>query len=85
MPVTHAQKPAPPLSTRECADLIGVSLDFVLDSIKDGSLKAEVARRTPASRPIYRVHEDDYLDWLTRIGWSRLPYPALAARTARTA
>jgi excisionase family DNA binding protein len=68
-----ASKPAPPLSTRECADLIGVSPTFVRDAIKAGELRAEAIRRRPGARAVYRVHEDDYLAWLTAIGWSRMP------------
>lgn len=71
--MTDAPKPAPPLSTRECADLIGVSSDFILDAIKDGTLVAETLRRKPGTRAMYRVYEDEFLAWLTRIGWSRLP------------
>lgn len=62
---------SPFLSTRECADLIGVSRFFILDAIRDGALTAQPLQRK--SRVIYRVHEDDFLAWLTASGWSRLP------------
>jgi excisionase family DNA binding protein len=68
-----ASKPAPPLSTRECADLIGVSTDFILDAIKDGALRAERLQRRPGARAIYRVFEEDFLGWLKASGWSRMP------------
>lgn len=68
-----AQAPTPPLSTRECAELIGVSRFFILDAIKAGELKAEKFASRPGGRPLYRVHEDDYLAWLRKMGWSRMP------------
>jgi excisionase family DNA binding protein len=65
--------PRPPLSTRECAELIGVSRFFILDAIKAGELKAEKVCSRPGGRPMYRVHEDDYFAWLVKMGWSRMP------------
>lgn len=65
--------PATPLSTREAAELIGVSRFFILDAIKAGELPAEKVRSRPDARALYRIHEDDYLAWLKRIGWSRIP------------
>lgn len=72
--------PASPLSTRECAELLGVSRFFILEAIKAGELRAEAIRRKPGARPLYRVHEDDFVAWLKAIGWSRVP-----ARFARSA
>ncbi len=69
----HQSEPRPPLSTRECADLIGVSRFFILDAIRAGELKAEKVQSRPGARPLYRIHEDDYFAWLTRLGWSRMP------------
>jgi hypothetical protein len=71
--MTDVQQPRPPLTTRECADLIGVSRFFNLDAIRAGDLKAEKFSSRPGGRPIYRVHEDDYLAWLRKMGWSRMP------------
>lgn len=62
-----------PRSTRECADSIGVSRTFILEAIRAGELKAEAIRRKGKSKPLYRVHNDDFVTWLRAIGWSRLP------------
>lgn len=71
--MSEPQKPASPLSPSECAELIGVTRFFIYDAIHAGELPAETIRRTPTSRPFYRIHEDDFLAWLRRIGWSRIP------------
>jgi excisionase family DNA binding protein len=76
--VSDDAKLSPFLSTRECADLIAVSPDFIVAAIKDGALKAGRLQRGPSSRVIYRVHEEDFLGWLKASGWSTLPARRLA-------
>lgn len=72
--MTEAEKTAqPPLSTRECAEFLGVSRTFILEAIRSGELRAEAIRRTGKAKALYRVHEDDFVAWLKKIGWSRLP------------
>lgn len=64
--------PRRPLTTRECADIMGVSTDYVWVEIRDGRLKAENVAGS-GKRASYRVHEEDFLDFLKRIKWSRIP------------
>lgn len=61
-----------PLSTAECADVIGVSTDFIRDAIRDGHLAADRID-LPGKRPFYRVHEDDFVRFLVRVKWTRIP------------
>jgi excisionase family DNA binding protein len=72
--MTEAErKTPPPLSTRECAEFMGVSTDYIVKAIKAGELRAECARRPGARNVLYRVHEDEFIAWLRALGWSRLP------------
>jgi excisionase family DNA binding protein len=70
--MTDTEKKAqPPLSTRECADFMGVSTTYIVEQIKAGKLPAE---RVPSGpRTLYRVHEDDFVAFLKAVKWSRLP------------
>lgn len=70
--MTDAQRKAqPPLSTRECAEFMGVSTDYIVRAIKAGDLRAEAL--PSGKRTLYRVHEDDFITWLRALRWSRLP------------
>lgn len=62
----------PPMSTRECADCIGVSTGFIRDAIHDGHLKAECVT-VPGRRPFYRIAEAEFLAFLKRANWSQVP------------
>lgn len=73
------QKSQPPLSTRECADFMGVSTTYIVEAIKAGELPAEDARRPGAGRAVYRVHEDDFIAFLRTRNWKRLPRTSDAA------
>lgn len=70
--MTDADKTAqPPLTTRECAEFMGVSTTYIVEAIKDGKLQAE---RIPSGRrTLYRIHEDDFIVYLRALHWSRLP------------
>jgi hypothetical protein len=69
----------PPLTTRECGDWMGMSPKWVRDAIVYGHhvkgaivfLEAEsvvVNRRT-----VHRIYLDRFAEFLTAIGWSRIP------------
>lgn len=62
-----------PLKTRECADWMGVSLDYVRVLIKDGTLKAKHERRSGKSRGMWLIQQQDFIDCLKRLKWSRIP------------
>lgn len=62
----------PPLSTRECADIIGVSTTYIRTIIEAGELKAERLAR-PGRRTLYRIHEADFVAWLEAVKWSQIP------------
>ena len=61
----------PPLTTRECANYIGVTTEFIRGAIADGELAAEVV--TSGGRRLIRVHVDHFHAYLRRIGWRRVP------------
>jgi len=52
------------LKTSECAELLGVSTDFILDEIKDGRLPALKTAR--GQRSIYRIEVDDFREYCRR-------------------
>jgi len=58
----------PTLSTRDCADYLGVSTDFVVGEIQDGRLVAKVLER-PGLRKIYRVSRTELDAYVVRYGW----------------
>jgi excisionase family DNA binding protein len=64
----------PPLTTRDCADWVGMGTDYIIDAIKAGDLKAERFAK-PGKRAQYRIHLDDFTEFLKAIGFSRLPKP----------
>jgi hypothetical protein len=62
----------PPLTARECADWMGMGTDYIWDAIKAGDLKAE-RFGMPGKRAKYRIHLDDFIRFLQKIGFQRLP------------
>jgi hypothetical protein len=62
----------PPLTTRACADWMGMGTDYIVDAIKAGDLNAERFGR-PGKRAQYRVHLDEFIRFLQKIGFQRLP------------
>lgn len=71
--MTEPRKPDPPLSTRECADFMGVSTGYIRSAIRAGELAAEEIRVPGRTRPMYRVHVDDFRAFLQRIQFKRVP------------
>ena len=51
----------PRFKTIECADILGVSTDFILDEIKDGRLPAVKTQR--GQRTIYRIELPAFKDY----------------------
>ena len=69
--VGGTRKSDPPLTTRDCADWMGVSTDYIRGAIDDGKLEAETV--TISGRKLHRIHLDAFRAWLQAIGWKRLP------------
>jgi hypothetical protein len=63
--VGGARSSDPKLSTRDCADRLGVSPKFIVGEILDGRLAAHV-RQDPGQRAIYRVSEVDFDAYVRR-------------------
>ena len=63
----------PPLTTRDCADWMGVTTEFIRGAIDDGELVAEDAMVN--GRRMIRVYLDDFRAYLQKIGWKRIPKP----------
>jgi excisionase family DNA binding protein len=60
-----------PWTTREAADWLGVSCDYIRSAIDRGQLAAEVL---PAGRRrTIRIQHDEFVAWLQAIGWKWLP------------
>jgi hypothetical protein len=58
-----------PLTTRDCADRLGVGTEFIAGEIDDGRLVALVIRR-PGKRPIRRISEDGLAQYIRDVSWS---------------
>ena len=69
----------PPLTTRDCADWMGLTTEFIRGAIDEGvsvhghqvHLGAETV--TLNRRRIHRIHLDDFVTFLQAIGWKRIP------------
>jgi hypothetical protein len=80
----------PPLTTRDCADWMGLSTEWVRAAIDEGvrvnghqiRLEAEGVRVN--GRQLRRVHLDAFIAFLHAIGWRRVPRsPRLHAALAK--
>jgi hypothetical protein len=63
----------PKLTTRDCADRLGVSPRFIVGEILDGRLAAH-ARSRQGLRTLYRVSEHDFEAYIRRY-WPSVPFP----------
>lgn len=55
----------PTMSTRDCANRLGVGTDFVLGEIRDGRLKAYSAHEG-RRRAVYRIAPSDFDEYFAR-------------------
>lgn len=62
-----------PLSTRECADYIGQSLDFIYALIEDGTLRAQLLKAPGRKRGVYVIQQAEWVRCLKAMKWSRIP------------
>ena len=69
----------PPLTTRECADWMGFSTDWVRAAIDEGVMiegelvKLEAETLTINGRRVHRIHLDRFVAFLQAIHWKRIP------------
>lgn len=68
---TRESDPETPLTTRDCADWMGVTPEYIRGAIDEGQLAAEAV--TVNGRRLIRIHVDDFREYLQRIGWKRIP------------
>lgn len=72
-PKIHGRRISDPtLTTRLCADRLGVSTDFIVGEIRDGRLRAHV-RIVPGKRAIYRISEAEFRAYQSRHWRQQLP------------
>ena len=65
----------PYLTTRDCANRLGVTTEFIVAEIQDGRLQALVIKRT-GFKNIYRVSPQELEAYLHRNRWSAQNKPA---------
>lgn len=63
----------PPLSTRECADFIGCSTEYIREAIRAGELQAEQITMPGKHRGMWRIHPDDFRAFLVKVNFRRIP------------
>jgi hypothetical protein len=69
----------PPLTTRDCADWLGFSTDWVCAAIDDGHqvhgtlVKLQAETLLINGRRTHRIHLDQFIVFLIAIEWKRLP------------
>lgn len=63
----------PKFTTRDVADLLGMSTDFILDEIKDKRLLANIVKR--GQRCVYRIEYADLKAYCEQ-HWPRVRVPA---------
>lgn len=62
-----------PYSTRECADFLGVSDEYIRCLIATGHLEAEYVVTPGKTRGVHRIHHERFVQYLKRIRWTRIP------------
>jgi hypothetical protein len=69
----------PPLTTRACADWMGLTTAWVRLAITEGVVTRGVCVKLEAetlkinNRRIHRIHLDKFIDFLRAVGWKRIP------------
>ena len=76
----------PPLTTRECADWMGLTSSWVRAAIDEGvAVRGRIVRLDAETldlngRRLHRIHLDRFVAFLVAIGWKRIPkHPRRAA------
>jgi hypothetical protein len=68
-----------PLTTRACADYVGFTSEWIRTAIDEGVVvdgrvvKLEAETIVSGHRRTYRIHVEQFIDFLQQIGWKRLP------------
>jgi hypothetical protein len=74
-----ARDPDAPWTTRACADYVRFTPEWIRVAIVEGvvidgqCVKLEAETITTGARRLYRIHVDKFADFLSAIGWKRLP------------
>lgn len=70
------------LKTRTCADWMGCSTEWIRLAIKTGVtapdgrvVQLKAATMPGRRRPTYQIYRDDFIAFLTAIGWPKIPRP----------
>jgi hypothetical protein len=61
------------LRTRECADFMGVTTDYIRSAIRAGDLEAEYCRRPGRRRGTHLIAFPAFVRFLRRCGVKRIP------------
>ena len=69
----------PALTTRQCADWLGLSVSYVLGEVKDGHLLADNVGRG-AKKARYRIRYSDFLTYLKARRYRHLPTPEVFSK-----
>jgi len=80
----------PPLTTRDCADYLGFSPEWVRHAIEEGHrvagqpgvVRLQAERLVVNDRRTYRIHLDQFVTFLEAIGWERIPRHAAPRRAS---
>lgn len=65
----------PALTTKDIADWMGVTPAYVRGEITDGKLPYDDVSNSPKRRD-YRIRYSDFIDYLKRRGYRKLPEPS---------
>jgi hypothetical protein len=81
--------PVEVLTTRDCADWMGCSLEWVRHCINvgvttptGGTVKLAAAAVRTGRRRLYRVYRDQFMAFLIALRWPRIPRPRATVRAA---
>ena len=65
--------PDPPLTTRDCADYMGRSVDYIQKAIEVGHLQAAFVQLPGSRQGRWTIEPGDFVAFLRAIGWHRIP------------
>lgn len=63
----------PPLTTRDCADYMGRSVDYIQKAIDAGHLQATFVQLPGSRQGRWTIEQAAFVEFLRAIGWHRIP------------